>query len=239
MKGIPFSLVYVCQLTFAAAIVAQTTEKYDDDLDVIGFFGDMRPQYYGMVTAVEHALKGTAAVHIRATTEYRPLGGEAYEVSEECVLLWTRSDQPVPFAPGIRLEFSADDDGRVTAARYVAALPYYRKNADGLIEVLLHVSVGTGKERVWVPTLPDRINLMPGVDVGWSRQHGLVMSIFEADGGDEEEESLRTRDKGLPVANVPGERIQIGRDGWKKTPDLDHEKSKGVVPPKQYIGAAG
>jgi hypothetical protein len=92
---------------------------------------------------------------------------------------------------------------------------------------------------VWVRTLPDRLNLMPEVDVGWSRQHGLVMSIFEADGGDAEEESLRTRDKGLPVGNVPGERIQIGRDGWKKTPDLDHEKSKGVVPPKQYIGAAG
>jgi hypothetical protein len=231
--------VYVCQLTFAAAIVAQTAEKYDEGHDVIGFFGNMRPQYYGMVTAVEHALEGTAVVHIRATKEYRPLGDEPYEVSKECVLLWTRSQQPVPFAPGIHLAFAADHDGRVTAASYAAALPYYRKDADGLIEVLLHVRVGTGKERVWVRTLPDRINLMPEVDVGWSRQHGLVMSIFEADGGDAEEESLRKRDKGLPVGNVPGERIQIGRDGWKKTPDLHHEKSKGVVPPKQYIGAAG
>jgi hypothetical protein len=192
------------------------------------------------VTAVDHDVEGTALVYIRATKEYRPLGSDGHEVSKECILRWTRGERPVPFAPGIHLEFAADDDGQVTATRYEAALPYYRKNRAGLVEVLLHVRVGTRSERVWVRGLPDRINLMSSVDVGWSRRYGLVISIFEAGGGDEEEESLRARDKGLPVANVPSERIQIGRDGWKEMPgNLDYERSKAVVPPEQYIGAAG
>jgi hypothetical protein len=155
------------------------------------------------------------------------------------VLQWTKTEQPVPFAPGLRLMFTVKSDGQMTAVRYSAALPFYRKRNDGSIEVLLHVQVGSESERVWIRAVPTRINLMPAVDVGWSRQYGLVISMFEADAGDEEQESLGSRDKGLPVANVPGERIQIGRDGWKKAPDLNHEQSKGVVPPKQYIGAAG
>ena len=86
---------------------------------------------------------------------------------------------------------------------------------------------------------PDRINLEDYATVAWSRQHGLVISMFDAGGGETEEESPGARTKGLPVSNVPGERIQIGRDGWKKISDLTYEKSKEVVPPKQYIGAAG
>jgi hypothetical protein len=233
-------MLFVGLFTFGAGITTQAAEKYDEGHDVIGFFGNMRPRYSGTVTAVDHDVEGTALVHIRATKEYRPLGSDGHEVSKKCILRWTRGGQPVPFATGIHLEFAADDDGQVTAARYEAALPYYRKNAAGLVEVLLHVRVGTGSERVWVRGLPDRINLMPAVDVGWSRRYGLVISIFEAGGGDEEEESLRARDKGLPVANVPGERIQIGRDGWKEMPgNLDYERSKVVAPPEQYIGAAG
>jgi hypothetical protein len=222
---------------FAGGAAAHAAEEYRDDRDIIGFFGNFRPNYSGTVTAVEQHAGGAAQVRIRATEE-DPEHAQR-KVSKECVLHWTQTEQPVPFAPGMRLNFTAKGDGQVTAVRYEAALPFYRKRTDSSIEVLLHVRVGTDTERVWIRALPDRINLMSAVDVGWSRQHGLVISIFEADGGDAEQESLRSRDKGLPMANVPGERIQIGRDGWKKAPDLDHELSKGVVPPKQYIGAAG
>jgi hypothetical protein len=80
---------------------------------------------------------------------------------------------------------------------------------------------------------------MPTVDIGWSRQYGLVFSLFEAGGDAEEEESLGAGERSLPITNVPGEQIQIGRDGWKKTPNLHAELSKGVVPPQQYIYAGG
>jgi hypothetical protein len=192
-----------------------------------------------LVTAVEKGAHGEALVRIRATKQDPHHSDHVRTISKECVLRWTRGDQPVPFVVGMPVEFSAQADGDVTAATFDAELPYYRKRSDGLIEVLLHYEISDGK-KAWIRALPDRLNLSPAVGVGWSRQHGLVISIFEAGDGGSEEESLREGDKGLPVANVPGERVQIGRDGWKKTPDdLTHERSKGVVPPRQYIFAGG
>lgn len=245
MKVVTPKLTAVCLITFVAAIAAQAVEKYDDGMDVLEFFSHLRNGYSGYVTAVERPARGDALVRIRATTEYvypkEPLADrKERKVSKECVLRWTNSDQPVPLIVGMGVAFTAQDDGDVTAAMLGETMvPYYRKNADGLIEVLLHWEVSAGK-KVWLRARPDRINLIPYATVAWSRQHGLVISMFDAGGGDTEEESPGARTKGLPVSNVPGERIQIGRDGWKKTPpDLYHEKSKGVVPPKQFISAAG
>jgi hypothetical protein len=237
MKAIVWKLVCVGCLMLASGASANGSEEYRDDRDIIRFFGNFHPNYAGTVTAVEQHPGRAAQVRIRATVEDPEHA--RHEVSKECVLQWTQTEQPVPFAPGMSFTFTAKNDGQVTAVVYDAALPFYRKRADSSIEVVLHVRVGTDTERVWIRVLPDRINLMPAVNVGWSRQHGLVISMFEADAGDAEQESLRSRDQGLPMANVPGERIQIGRDGWKTAPDLHHGQSKGVVPPKQYIGAAG
>jgi hypothetical protein len=247
MKVITPKLASAYLLPMVAAIAAQT-EKYDEGRDVLHFFGNFRARYYGRVTAVEQPAQGEARVRILATTEYlwkkgKPGEREERKVFKECVLHWTRRDQPVPFIVGMYVSFTAKDDGIVTAAMVweVPTLPYYRKNADGLIEVLLGYEVSDGK-KVWLRARPDRINLMDNVMVAWSRQHGLVISMFtdfEAGGGETEEESPSVRTKGLPVSNMPGERIYIGRDGWKKTPpDLSDEERKRLMPPKQYIGAA-
>jgi hypothetical protein len=237
MKVITAKLTSVCLLTFVAAIPAHAAEKYDKGMEIIHFFANFPNGYAGLVTAVEKGAHGEALVRIRAPKQ-DPGSDPLRTISKECVLRWTRGDQPLPFVVGMRVEFSAQADGDVTAAMFGAELPYYRKRSDGLIEVLLHYEVSDGK-KVWIRALPDRVNLSSAVGVGWSRQHGLVISIFEAGDGASEEESLRAGDKGLPVANVPGERVQIGHDGWKKNPDLSHERSKGVVPPRQYIFAGG
>ena len=93
---------------------------------------------------------------------------------------------------------------------------------------------------MWLRARPDLIHLMDYVTVAWSCQHGLVISMFDAGGSETEEESPSVRTMGLPVSNVPGERIYIGRDGWKKTPpDPSHESTKRLTLPEQYIGAAG
>jgi hypothetical protein len=262
MKVINSKLAAVCLITFVAAVPAPAVEKYasrmfdvrDERRDVLDFFSNLPYRYNGHVTAVEQPAQDDARVRILATTEYvwnkdqpkylwnngHPTEYKERKVSKECVLRWTRRDQPLPFIVGMGVDVTAQDDGNVTAALVgETMLPYYRKRADGLIEVLLHYEVSDGK-KVWLRARPDRIHLMDYVTVAWSRQHGLVISMFDAGGSETEEESPSVRTKGLPVSNVPGERIYIGRDGWKKTPpDPSVESTKRLTLPEQYIGAAG
>ena len=245
MRTVSRSLAAVCLCALGAACPAVAEDGYNQSQEILEFFGNFRDRYEGVITAVEKVAGGEGRVRIRATTEYIYENASGWDreerkVSKECVLRWTRHDQPVPFLVDMRVSFMARDDGDVTAVMLGETfLPYYRTNSAGLIEVLLLKEMPSGR-KVWLRAQPDRINLMPYATVAWSREYGLVISTFEAGGSDTEEESQREVAKGLPVANVPGERIQIGRDGWKKTPpEFYGDDSKRVVPPKQYIGTAG
>jgi hypothetical protein len=242
-----WKLVCLGFLMCTGGIAVHAAEKADEGREIIHFFGNMHPSYSGNVTAVERDVGGTAKVRIRSEAyNLNDMGDGSQKISKEFLLHWTQTGVPVPFVPGMGLEFTAKSDGQVTAARYGGQPGFYRKRPDGLFEVLLCIGMdGHGARMptagIWIRAVPTRLNLNWNPEVGWSRQYGLVISSFHAEGGSNEgeQEALRRANKGLPVANVPGERIQIGRDGWKKmSDDIDHERSKGIVPPKQYIGIA-
>src|SRR5690242_13262609 len=103
MKAIMWKLLWFGFLMFAGGTGACAAETYEDGMDVIGFFGDLRPNYEGTVTAMERAADGTTNVRIHAEEQYYqngPYSWDRRKVSKECLLHWTQTEKPVPFATG-------------------------------------------------------------------------------------------------------------------------------------------
>ena len=142
MTAIMSKLVSLGFLMCTSGTAANAAEKYDEGREIIHFFGHMYPSYSGKVTAVERDVGGTAKVRIRSEAyNLNYMGDGSQKISKEFLLHWTQTGVPVPFFPGMALEFTAKSDGQVTGALYGGSPPgFYRKRPDGLFEVLLYTS---------------------------------------------------------------------------------------------------
>jgi hypothetical protein len=75
------------------------------------------------------------------------------------------------------------------------------------------------------------------VDMLWTRDFGLMLTLTAAGAGVSEIETLTSKSKGVSVGNEPGFMYTPGRNGWQP---LNTETNRSnEIPKQQKIWAAG
>ena len=144
--------------------------------------------------------------------------------------------RPVPVTKGMPVVVGIDSKGGVADLSAEVQLFAYRKDTDGRLEVIA---------KPGGQTLP-RMHLRPHwvgiciaevpVSMVWSRDFGLMLTMFAAGGGESEVENLTRDHKSIPVSNEVGFNYSLGRDGWKAIPPAS---TPPQIPSQQAIWAAG
>ncbi len=128
---------------------------------------------------------------------------------------WKNSVGPVPVATGQKLTAHVTDQRAVLLITYTAAPRYWRKAPEGKVEI----AYDPGVEAKGSP--PGLVLLRPTGLVGSASANwipGLGVFLYEEAAGPALLPSApKGGDKaGIQLINVPGVRLQPGRDGWKR-----------------------
>lgn len=147
--------------------------------------------------------------------------------------------RPVPATKGMQVTVGIDTKGSVTDLFAGIKLCAYRKDSSGHLEVIAKSGNLQGQTFPPMHLRPHWIGICPAeipVTMVWSRNFGLMFTLFAAGGGESEVENQTRDQKTIPVGNEPGFSYSPGRDGWKPVPPAS---SPLRIPPQQAIWAAG
>jgi hypothetical protein len=166
--------------------------------------------------------------------------------------------RPAPAYVGFEVEAFADERNRVQRISECLGLIAMRRikpngpweilvvrdDASGLSRrELAELAAHGGAKTHYMVLQPDHLNLL-GFELEWTAEYGLALSLFRSEyGGDDEDENENHGSdwSGWSLANVAGQHVRPGRDGWQtlKTVlanDYPEKVSLRLLPPGQYIG---
>lgn len=154
---------------------------------------------------------------------------------------YTAPGRPVPVIKGMQVVLGVDTKGDVIDVYSEISLEAYRSERGGNLEVVAKPTklYGDGSHRMHLR--PHWIGIFESdaaFAMVWSREFGLMFTLFFAGGGHAEVENLTGIQKGIPVGNEPGFSYLPGREGWKPVPPF-HSSNGPKIPPQQEIWAAG
>lgn len=191
--------------------------KYDESVS--------RFAYDTHVERLELLPDGTTQVHFKAERMSLMNANEGKESHETLILAWTDRERPPPFCKGLRVQVRTDTQGVIRIFYYGGeGSKFYaiRQRGNGEYEFILRV----GNEHPGHPFIrlyPQKCDFGTP-EVYWNDRFGMFMITFEAGGSEGEMEALRGGTAGVPIANEPGQRVSVGRDGW-----VDFEKWQASV----------
>ena len=184
------------------------------------------------VVAVTPGANGAAKVefHTRERSKEQPARTLVWE--------WPEGAGPVPVAKGMLVELDVSSSSEILRVSYILeGFGAQRRMDDGRWEfIVVPMPAYRGKERrVLLRVLPRAFQDAP-TELRWTKPHGLLIASFE-DGeygalGDEELESVATREVGWPISNQPGTRVRLGRDGWQRWFHYFGQSTKGEPNPR-------
>jgi len=179
--------------------------------------------YSARVERLELLPDGTTRVHFRAERAWKTSSnslGDQKASHEKLMLMWLDRERPPPFCQGLRVGLATDAQKVVRSFFYGGGgskLYAIRQRPNGEYEFILRV----GEDHPDHPLIrlyPQKCDFGTP-EVHWTDRYGMFMVLFEAGGDDREIEGLRGGTGGFPIANEPGKRVSVGRDGW-----IDFEK---------------
>jgi len=199
------------------------------------------------VIAVTPGANGAAKVEFRTRTkDWEIISERGYTSSDRTeerpvqtlVWEWPEGAGPVPVVKGMVVYLDVSSSSEILRVSYtLEAFGAQRKMDDGRWEfIVIPGSAFRGKERrVLLLALPRAFQDAP-TELRWTKPHGLLIASFE-DGeygalGDQELESVATREVGWPISNQPGTRVRLGRDGWQRWFDYFGQSTKGESNPR-------
>jgi len=130
---------------------------------------------------------------------------------------------------------------------YGSGVRLWRKAPDGLVEIVVGTEEDPKGDKLGLLFLkPTGINgaidnSSRSEDVHWFPRFGVFLFNEDAGGGGYEPESLKVSVSGIPIRNVPGLRIQPGREGWRtaRRSDDGFWEDKIDLPDAQTTWGAG
>jgi hypothetical protein len=183
---------------------------------------------FAEVLWVEALEDGGTEVVFKSKPDWRQLDAQGEETSAETRSIreltwrWRGGAGPVPVAIGMRVDLRVTGDGKVRRIGYTFdEIRACRRAEDDRWELVLMIAEvkEIGQKGRFLRVLPQAFNPVAS-EVRWTEAHGLCVGSF-ADGeygaaDTEETETLNMRRAGWPIANEPGTRILVGREGWRR-----------------------
>lgn len=135
---------------------------------------------------------------------------------EPVTIAWDKARGPAPVAKGQEVGALVGESGEVLQITYDASPRFWRKAADGKIEIAFNPTVDSKKPVAGLLLLKPTGLAQGSTFAHWLPRFGVF--LYEEDAGSPSLDSapLPNDKVGIPLLNVPDLRIRPGHDGWKR-----------------------